>query len=92
MQGPGDRRRRYYVGFIRAAVFLGFLWLQLGHPSFASGAAQQPVREATDAEKRGNYDRAIAIYTEALRLHPKTSGYYVNRGIAHHHKGEGPHY
>ena len=37
---------------------------------------------------KGEYDKAIADYTEAIRLDPKYAKAYNNRGIAYRHKGE----
>ena len=38
--------------------------------------------------KKGDMDRAIADYTEALRLDPKYAIAYNNRGLAYSDKGE----
>ena len=37
---------------------------------------------------RANYDKAIADYTEAIRLDPKFAEAYYNRGVAYENKGE----
>ena len=37
---------------------------------------------------RGDYDRAIADYTEVLRLQPKAATAYNNRGLAYYQKRE----
>ena len=37
---------------------------------------------------RGDYDKAIADYNEAIRLDPKAAGAYYGRGFAHQQKGE----
>ena len=37
---------------------------------------------------KDNYDRAIADYTEALRLNPNDTAALVNRGIAYRDKGQ----
>ena len=37
---------------------------------------------------KGDYDRAIADYTEAIRLNPKYVTAYYNRGLARAAKGD----
>ena len=37
---------------------------------------------------KGEYDKAIAHYSEALRLNPKDADAYYNRGIAWERRGE----
>jgi tetratricopeptide (TPR) repeat protein len=37
---------------------------------------------------KGDYDRAIADYTEAIRLDPGLALAYNNRGFAYSHKGD----
>jgi tetratricopeptide (TPR) repeat protein len=37
---------------------------------------------------QGDYDRAIADYTEAIRLDPKYAGAFSNRGTAYRNKGD----
>ena len=34
-------------------------------------------------DKQGEYDMAIADYSKAIKLEPKTARYYYNRGLAH---------
>src|SRR6478609_5042777 len=38
--------------------------------------------------RKGDTDRAIADYTEAIRLDPKFAVAYANRGLAHSDKGD----
>ncbi len=37
-------------------------------------------------DRKGEHDRAIADYAEAIRLDPKSAKAYYNRGIAYDHK------
>jgi tetratricopeptide (TPR) repeat protein len=39
-------------------------------------------------DSKGEHDRAIADYDEAIRLDPKNADSYVNRGLAYDRKGE----
>jgi lipoprotein NlpI len=39
-------------------------------------------------DAKGEPDRAIADYTQAISLNPKSSTFYNNRGIAYRHKGD----
>ena len=49
-----------------------------------------PQRIPTGAAygNKGEYDRAISDFTEAIRLDPKLASAYYNRGIAYENKGE----
>ena len=50
-----------------------------------------PRRITTGAVAYGNkgeHDKAIADYTEAIRLNPKYAEAYYNRGVAYEDKGE----
>jgi tetratricopeptide (TPR) repeat protein len=37
---------------------------------------------------RGDYDRAVAAYTQAIRLNPNLSRLYGLRGMAYYYKGD----
>jgi len=61
--------------------------------SAASGQSASEKKKAEDSNKRGfdyykkgNYDQAIAEYTEAIRLNPKFSEAYIMRGLAYSQK------
>ncbi len=43
---------------------------------------------ADDYLARGEYDRAIADYSEVLRLNPQDAVAYYSRGFAHHYKAD----
>jgi len=40
-------------------------------------------------DEKGEYDQAIADYTEAIRINPEDGDFYYNRGLAYGDKGEG---
>ena len=56
------------------------------------GEAPDPAKEAFEkgvsAIDRGDFDTAIADFTEAIRLDPTDANRYCNRGIAHCKKGD----
>jgi len=66
--------------------------------SVFSNSPEQPQQQNTsieafiasggDALSRGDYDRAIAVYTQAIRLYPNFSGLYGLRGMAYYYKGD----
>src|SRR5207248_11488514 len=56
-------------------------------PAVADDAEAAYRRGLAHAEKK-EYDRAIAEFTEALRLDPKHAKAYFQRGLAHTDKGE----
>jgi tetratricopeptide (TPR) repeat protein len=58
--------------------------LRLQDPRTAADFNERAVR----LHNRGRYDRAIADYTEAIRLDPKFARAYVNRAIAYNAKGD----
>jgi len=39
-------------------------------------------------DKKGEHDKAIEDYTEAIRINPKDADTYINRGVAWGEKGE----
>jgi tetratricopeptide (TPR) repeat protein len=43
---------------------------------------------AIELRQDGDYDRAIADYSQAVRLEPEFTGAYAGRGLAHEGKGE----
>ena len=43
---------------------------------------------AIELRRDGDYDRAIADYSQAVRLEPEFTGAYAGRGLAHEGKGE----
>ncbi len=56
--------------------------LHRGHPARSQGTPCRTTTAATPGEKKGEYDKAIADFTEAIRLDPKDARAYYNRGVA----------
>jgi len=42
-----------------------------------------PFNRGLEFSRKGEYDKAIAAYTEAIRLNPRNSDAYVNRGVVY---------
>ena len=62
--------------------------LTIGHPTQAGLCrGLQQSRESLIADK-GDYDRAIADFDQAIQLKPDYADAYYNRGIAYHDKGD----
>jgi tetratricopeptide (TPR) repeat protein len=52
------------------------------------GAVFELCDAAIDFAEKGNYDRAIALFSKALEINPRYAAAYNNRGIAYA-KGKG---
>jgi len=92
---PPKPERRWYQFSLRTLLVFG-LFVLCG---FGPPPEQQPEpseeRQAIDAYKRGvayyrkrEHDKAIADFTEAIRLSPKHAKAYRNRGIHYYLTGE----
>ncbi len=56
-------------------------------PSAPTGmSARQYFDRAEEHRNKGDYDRAIADYTEAIRLNPQLANAYANRGNSYYYK------
>jgi len=55
---------------------------------FAGFRSDMKIRLAASHHARGEFDEAIARYTEAIRLNPDAAAAYCNRGLAHCEIGE----
>ena len=53
-----------------------------------SGCTKSANERGVSASQAGDYDKAIAEYTEAIRLDPKDAVAYYNRGLAYGNKDE----
>jgi tetratricopeptide (TPR) repeat protein len=54
----------------------------------ASNRASAYTNRGVEYRTKGDLDRAIADHSEAIRLNPKLSNAYYNRGNAYRNKGE----
>jgi tetratricopeptide (TPR) repeat protein len=57
-------------------------------PEPAADAALRLVLQGNDLVARGNLDGALAAYTEAIRLDPRSTAAYLGRGVARGRKGQ----
>src|SRR4026208_676781 len=51
-------------------------------------ATDRPFDAGLVALHEGNFDKAISLFTEDIRLHPENGAAYDNRGFAYLQKGE----
>ena len=64
---------------------MGLYGCQMGAQETESSALN---KRGTEYAAKGDYDRAIADHTEAIRLQPDDAKAYYNRGVAYKSKGE----
>ena len=57
-------------------------------PNLKSPPAPALLRRGNRFMKKGEYDRAIAAYTQAIKLNPKYAYAFYNRGFTYKKKGE----
>jgi len=81
MNDSNSPKRRWYR-FSQRALLLGLLVFSGCGPSKEQRAVDAYNRGIAYAEK-ADYDRAIADYTEAIRLDPKLAEAYCSRGAAY---------
>ena len=61
--------------------------LHRGHPARPEGSPGRITTVAWPMSEKGDHDKAIADYTEAIRLDPKIAKAYCNRGWAYREQG-----
>lgn len=76
---------------VLAGAVVGFVLLQTIFETLTPGHALYYSGRGDDHLKSGNYDQAIAEYTEAIRLDPTLSTIYYNRGLAYSYQGDYDH-
>ncbi len=92
--GHGNPRRKEENYIMRAATTIGvlglsiFLNLVVMPCSVRADEALQAFERGNAAYGKGEYAKAIADLTEAVRLDPKNAKAYDNRGLAFQQKGE----
>jgi tetratricopeptide (TPR) repeat protein len=62
-------------GLVRAGLKLGEGW-------------EQPYHNATQCLRSSQWQQAVSLYGEALRLHPRLTAAYANRAEAYRHLGD----
>ena len=68
--------------------FVGFAYTQRHNVPYDVPDAEKYFRYGVEAYQRGDFDRAIQDYTEAIALNPDLAGVYYNRGLAYGEKGD----
>ena len=77
------------VGIILSSIFFFLIsCASTGRKQSEFGDAEYYNDWGIAYEIRGQYDQAIADFTNALEINPKYVDAYINRGIAHANKGE----
>ena len=61
---------------------------QPAQTSIVQSTATDLLNRGLDKAKRGDYQGAIADYTQAIRTNPNLTGAYIHRGTAHHDVGD----
>lgn len=75
---------RTIITVASGAVLLGIaVYLGLGYFRSAPDKGQQLFDEAYASAERKDYDRAIELYSEAIKAHPEMDMAYCNRGVAY---------
>ena len=73
-------------------LFLGLVVVLLGCrsiPAILNGeSAKDYINRGNAWRDQGEHDKAIAAYTEAIRIDPKDAAAYFSRGLAWRSKGE----
>jgi tetratricopeptide (TPR) repeat protein len=67
----------------RPVIFLAIGSTLLASSTLAQYVNRQRIREAASAEKDGDYNQAIAIYTEIIDAEPNDAGMYARRAWNH---------
>ncbi len=85
--GPPRPKRRWYQFSLRTLLAVGLV--------VVLGCGPSKEQQATDAynrglarDEKGESEKAIADFTEVLRLNPEYARAYYSRGYAYQHKGD----
>jgi tetratricopeptide (TPR) repeat protein len=93
-ESPG---RKWHVRAIIAVTAVVLLLIGVGgYATFqhlveqgpAEAEAKRKMDQGVAYAKKGNFDRAITEYNEAIRLDPKNAGAFFSRGVAYAEKGD----
>ncbi len=83
----GDRARHAGWWLVMVGVITAALGLTVASGR-DTGDADAHYRRGLACQEKGDYDKAIVEFTEAIRLDPKDADAYHNRGLAYGKKGE----
>ena len=75
-------RYRCWIGLLGLMVFAGSQPLLAAEPKSTPDAAGA-LKRGDSLQEKGDYDGAIAAYTDSIRLDPKDARAYLSRGWAH---------
>jgi tetratricopeptide (TPR) repeat protein len=93
-ESPG---RKWHVRAIIAVTAVVLLLIGVGgYATFqhlveqgpAEAEAKRKMDQGVAYAKKGDFDRAITEYNEAIRLDPKNAGAFFSRGVAYAEKGD----
>src|SRR2546430_1015040 len=77
--------RTVMLGIVAGTIVL---WMpSIGHTDELSPETRKVFEQGQKAIDSGDYDKAIADFTEVIRLKPDLSQAYYNRGVAYRDKG-----
>lgn len=90
------RNAHWFSGFLMSAALYGmvalgiiaFVLLQSTYESIVPGHASYYANRGDKYLNSGNYDLAIAEYTQAIELEPNSRALYYSRGLAYHQEGD----
>src|SRR5919204_3771266 len=88
-----ERERRFHPGMKGMSMSAvrrlgGVVLVVLVAPVVRADPVQDVYDQGVKALTAGDYDRAIARFTEVLRLDPKSGAAHYSRGLAYSKKGE----